>query len=164
MTSLAYRRSGSGEPLVLLHALGSSRQAWDPVTPALARHFDVIAVDLPGFGESAPLPGEPSPAALAAAVAGLLDELGVTNAARGRELTRRLGGDGAGPPPPGWRRSPCCPRPGCGGAARRTTAGSACAPRGGWPGTRPARSAGWSASAPGRVLVLGQTHGRPGRS
>jgi len=66
MTSLAYRRSGSGEPLVLLHPLGSSRQAWDPVAPALARHFDVIAVDMPGFGESAPLPGEPSPAALAA--------------------------------------------------------------------------------------------------
>ena len=69
MTSLAYRRSGSGEPMVLLHLLGSSRQAWDPVAPALARHFDVIAVDLPGFGESAPLPGEPSPAALAAAAA-----------------------------------------------------------------------------------------------
>src|SRR5882724_10094427 len=78
MTSLAYRRSGAGEPLVLLHALGASGQSWDPVVPALARHFDVIAVDLPGFGESAPLPGEPSPAALAAAVAGFLDELGVT--------------------------------------------------------------------------------------
>ena len=78
MTSLAYRRSGAGEPLVLLHALGSSHEVWEPVAPALARHFDVIAVDLPGFGGSAPLPGEPSPAALAAAVAGLLDELGVT--------------------------------------------------------------------------------------
>ncbi|HXO25193.1 MAG TPA: alpha/beta fold hydrolase, partial [Streptosporangiaceae bacterium] len=82
MTSLAFTRSGTGTPLVLLHGLGSSRRAWDPVVPALADHFDVIAVDLPGFGESAPLPwqDEPSPAALAAAVAGLLDDLGVTAA------------------------------------------------------------------------------------
>ena len=59
---------GAGEPLVLLHGLGSARAAWDPVIPALAERFDVIAVDLPGFGESAPLPAgvEPSPAALAA--------------------------------------------------------------------------------------------------
>jgi pimeloyl-ACP methyl ester carboxylesterase len=47
--------------------------------PALAADFDVLAVDLPGFGESPPLPvgQEPTPAALAAAVAGLLGELGV---------------------------------------------------------------------------------------
>lgn len=79
MTQLAYTRSGTGESLVLLHALGLSRRTWDDVVPELARHFDVIAVDLPGFGDSPPLPTdiEPSPAALAAVVAGLLDELGV---------------------------------------------------------------------------------------
>ena len=38
---------------------------------------DVIAVDLPGFGDSAAIT-EASPAALAEAVAGLLAELGVT--------------------------------------------------------------------------------------
>jgi pimeloyl-ACP methyl ester carboxylesterase len=72
-----YSRSGQGEPLVLLHALGLSRAAWEPVRPALAERFDVIAVDLPGFGASAPLPAdvESSPAALAAAVAGLLNDL-----------------------------------------------------------------------------------------
>ena len=65
MTSLAYARSGTGPPLVLLHGIGSSRQAWDPVVPALAGRFTVIAVDLPGFGDSAPLPAhvEPAPAA-----------------------------------------------------------------------------------------------------
>ena len=74
MTDLAFTRSGAGAPLVLLHGIGSSRQAWDPVVP-------VLAVDLPGFGESRPLSPrtEPGPAALAAAVAGLLDELGVTD-------------------------------------------------------------------------------------
>ena len=80
MTSLACTRSGIGAPLVLLHRLGSSRQAWNPVIPALAARFDVIAVDLPGFGDSNPVPAQtkPTPAALAAAVAGLLDDLGVT--------------------------------------------------------------------------------------
>jgi pimeloyl-ACP methyl ester carboxylesterase len=80
MASLAYARHGAGAPLVLLHGIGGSRHAWDPVIPALAERFDVIAVDLPGFGESAPLPGEvePHPAALATAVATLLDELEIT--------------------------------------------------------------------------------------
>ena len=50
-----------GAPLVLLHGIGSSRRAWDPVIPALAGHFDVIAVNLPGFGDSGPLPPEVMP-------------------------------------------------------------------------------------------------------
>ncbi|MGC0381260.1 alpha/beta fold hydrolase [Streptomyces sp. SAI-129] len=54
--SLAYARVGTGEPLVLLHGIGHHRQAWDPVVDILATERDVIAVDLPGFGESAPLP------------------------------------------------------------------------------------------------------------
>jgi pimeloyl-ACP methyl ester carboxylesterase len=41
----------SRDPLVLLHALGSSARAWDPVLPALAERFDVTALDLAGFGD-----------------------------------------------------------------------------------------------------------------
>jgi pimeloyl-ACP methyl ester carboxylesterase len=52
MTSLAFTRSGAGAPLVLLHGLGLSRQSWNPVIAALAVRFEVIAVDLPGFGDS----------------------------------------------------------------------------------------------------------------
>jgi pimeloyl-ACP methyl ester carboxylesterase len=79
MGSLASVRQGAGPTLLLLHGLGSSRAAWEPVLPALARHFDVLAVDLPGFGDSAPAPPgvEPHPAWMAAAVAELLDELGI---------------------------------------------------------------------------------------
>ena len=79
ISGTAYARSGRGEPLVLLHGIGSSRAAWQAVIPALQERFDVIAVDLPGFGTSAPLPAgtEPSPAALAAAVADLLNDLGI---------------------------------------------------------------------------------------
>ena len=61
MTTLAYTRAGAGAPLVLLHGIGSSRHAWEPVIPALAERFDVIAVDLPGFGDSGPLPPEAEP-------------------------------------------------------------------------------------------------------
>ncbi|MFC8664254.1 alpha/beta fold hydrolase [Streptomyces sp. NPDC057199] len=54
--TLAYARVGSGEPLLLLHGIGHHRQAWDPVVDILAAERDVIAVDLPGFGESPTLP------------------------------------------------------------------------------------------------------------
>ncbi|MET7399637.1 alpha/beta fold hydrolase [Dactylosporangium sp. NPDC005572] len=36
--------------LVLLHGIGSRRQLWRPVLPALEAHFDVLALDFPGFG------------------------------------------------------------------------------------------------------------------
>ncbi len=72
---LAYDRSGSGEPLVLLHGLGASRRSWDPVVPELVDRRDVVAVDLPGHGDSSPS-GNSSPAEIAARVAELLDHLG----------------------------------------------------------------------------------------
>src|SRR3954468_10504436 len=79
MPALALDRSGNGPPLVLLHALGLSRASWGPVVPMLAEQFDVLAVDLPGFGEAPSLPVGVGacPGALAAAVAALLDDLGV---------------------------------------------------------------------------------------
>lgn len=75
-----HRRYGSGSPLVLIHGLGGELCVWDPVLDDLAAAFDVIAVDLPGFGRSDPLDGTPSPAALARAVAAVLDELGIDTA------------------------------------------------------------------------------------
>jgi pimeloyl-ACP methyl ester carboxylesterase len=73
---VATRRTGRGAPLVLLHALGADSRSWEPIVPALARNFTVITVDLPGFGASPPLASseESSPAALADAIAGALDE------------------------------------------------------------------------------------------
>jgi pimeloyl-ACP methyl ester carboxylesterase len=52
---LAYERTGSGDPLVLLHGIGHRRQAWYPVLDQLAESYDVVAVDLPGHGESTEL-------------------------------------------------------------------------------------------------------------
>lgn len=49
-------RQGQGPPLVLIHGLGGSLVNWTPVLDLLAEERDVIAVDMPGFGGSAPLP------------------------------------------------------------------------------------------------------------
>jgi pimeloyl-ACP methyl ester carboxylesterase len=55
----AVERTGSGEPLVLLHGIGSRRQIWAPLLPGLTGVRDVVALDLPGFGEAS---GQPSAA------------------------------------------------------------------------------------------------------
>ena len=74
---LAYERRGDGSPLVLLHGLGHRRQGWDAVLPLLAATHDVIAVDLPGFGESPPATGARWREDLAPALAAFFDELGL---------------------------------------------------------------------------------------
>ncbi|HZZ51103.1 MAG TPA: alpha/beta hydrolase [Pseudonocardia sp.] len=51
-----YDRRGSGSPLVLLHGIGHRWQAWNPVLDLLAQRHEVIALDMPGFGESGPMP------------------------------------------------------------------------------------------------------------
>ncbi len=77
--AIAHSRAGTGEPLVLLHGLGGSRRIWNPVIDRLAAERDVIAVDLPGFGESEPLADgrRPTAANLGAAVSELCSELGI---------------------------------------------------------------------------------------
>ncbi|MDT0610962.1 alpha/beta fold hydrolase [Streptomyces lancefieldiae] len=54
--TLAHTRVGTGEPLLLLHGIGHHWQAWGPVVDILATEREVIAVDLPGFGQSSALP------------------------------------------------------------------------------------------------------------
>jgi pimeloyl-ACP methyl ester carboxylesterase len=73
---LAYDRSGSGEPLVLLHGLGHRRQAFDAVVPLLIADRDVITVDLPAMGESPP-PAVGDYRTMADMVEKLVSELGL---------------------------------------------------------------------------------------
>ncbi|MFL6224505.1 MAG: alpha/beta fold hydrolase [Actinomycetes bacterium] len=63
----------------MLHGVGESAVGWQPVYQALSDNYDVIAFDLPGFGRSPALPPgiAPTAAALADAVEGELDRLGV---------------------------------------------------------------------------------------
>jgi pimeloyl-ACP methyl ester carboxylesterase len=74
---LNHHRQGSGPPLVLIHGLGSHWRLFAPVLDRLARERDVVAVDLPGFGDSAPRPGPPNVENLASAVQELVGELGL---------------------------------------------------------------------------------------
>lgn len=46
------QRMGSGPVLLLLHGAGAATHSWRDLLPLLARHFDVIAPDLPGHGFS----------------------------------------------------------------------------------------------------------------
>src|SRR3979409_2691832 len=72
-----YRRSGSGFPVVFLHAGVADSRMWEPQAKGLAKHFDVIAPDRRGYGDSE-LPAAPwSPAA---DVLALMDALGLRDA------------------------------------------------------------------------------------
>lgn len=53
-TVMLYRAGKRGaEPVVLVHGLGTNgAKDWARVVPALAPHYDVFALDLPGFGLS----------------------------------------------------------------------------------------------------------------
>jgi len=50
--NITYWDEGSGPPLVLVHGLGGCREYWAWVFPNLVGRFRVIALDLPGFGDS----------------------------------------------------------------------------------------------------------------
>ena len=49
---MVYRR-GAGAPVLLVHGLTASAMQWHRVVPALARRYEVIAVDARGHGSSA---------------------------------------------------------------------------------------------------------------
>ncbi len=75
--SLSMTRAGAGEPLLLLHGMGSSRRDFTAVADQLAERFDVLNVDLPGVGRSPVLERRPTVAAIADAVERTLDAEGV---------------------------------------------------------------------------------------
>jgi pimeloyl-ACP methyl ester carboxylesterase len=49
---IVYLDGGRGEPLVLLHGIGADKDNWTRAARFLTPHYRVIALDLPGFGES----------------------------------------------------------------------------------------------------------------
>ncbi|MEE4729595.1 alpha/beta hydrolase [Pseudomonas alliivorans] len=50
--SLHYEEYGQGDPVLLLHGLGSSCQDWEYQIPALTLHYRVIVMDMRGHGRS----------------------------------------------------------------------------------------------------------------
>jgi pimeloyl-ACP methyl ester carboxylesterase len=73
--------AGQGEPVVCIHGLGGTKASFLTTIEALSTDRQVIAIDLPGFGDSdKPIDAPYDAPWFAAAVVGLLDELGIERA------------------------------------------------------------------------------------
>jgi len=55
MTHIHYETFGSGPPLVMLHGWAMHGGVWRDFARRLGQHYQVISIDLPGHGRSAPL-------------------------------------------------------------------------------------------------------------
>jgi pimeloyl-ACP methyl ester carboxylesterase len=74
---VAYRESGTGRALVLLHALGLSHREYEPIVEPLSKRFRVLLPDLPLHGDSEDRPRHPyTPEWLADVIAGFCLEAG----------------------------------------------------------------------------------------
>lgn len=72
--------AGAGDPLLLIHGLGGP-PTWRSVTNPLGEHFRVIAVDLPGFGDSGCPDHAFTTEEFASALEGLLDGIEIPSCA-----------------------------------------------------------------------------------
>ena len=73
-----YDSGGGGEPVVLIHGLGTNLAFWRETIPALeAAGHRAIALDLPGYGLSDKNAVSGTMADFASAVAGTMDALGL---------------------------------------------------------------------------------------
>jgi pimeloyl-ACP methyl ester carboxylesterase len=76
---LNYESTGRGNVVLLLHAMGMDHEEWKYQVPTLSKHFNVIACDLRGHGESSKEePGKFSIELLATDIERLLTQLGVS--------------------------------------------------------------------------------------
>lgn len=89
---IAYRETGTGPGLVLLHSLGLSHREWEPVVEPLAGRFRLVLPDLPLHGDSEDRPRHPyTPDWLAEVIAGFCAEtLGPRPLVAGHDLGGEL--------------------------------------------------------------------------
>ena len=78
-------REGGGPALILIHGVAGSRRIWDNLAPLLAPHFEVVRLDLLGYGHS------PKPAT-GYTPAGHVEAIRATLAAQGLKPPYRLVG------------------------------------------------------------------------
>jgi magnesium chelatase accessory protein len=69
---------GSGPVCLLIHGTGAATHSWRDVMPLLAKHYTVVAMDLPGHGFTKGSGKSPTLEGMATSVAALLDELKLT--------------------------------------------------------------------------------------
>lgn len=75
-----YLRVGKGFPVFLIHSFAGSLRHWAFNIHALSRHFQVIAVDMPGYGESGRHTQEFSTELFSRTIVRIMDKLGIEKA------------------------------------------------------------------------------------
>lgn len=72
------QQMGTGPVCLLIHGTGAATHSWRDVMPLLAKHYIVVAMDLPGHGFTKGSGKSPTLEGMATSVAALLDELKIT--------------------------------------------------------------------------------------
>jgi pimeloyl-ACP methyl ester carboxylesterase len=72
---ISYYDEGKGSPILLIHGFAGSKQYWDKIIPKVASEYRVIALDLPGHGDSDMSKDNYSIEDMAGTVKELLDQL-----------------------------------------------------------------------------------------
>lgn len=73
---IAYRETGTGPALALLHSIGLSHREWEPIVAELSTRFRVVLPDLPLHGDSEDRPRHPyTPDWLTEVIAGFCREV-----------------------------------------------------------------------------------------
>jgi pimeloyl-ACP methyl ester carboxylesterase len=81
VSKISILSAGDGDPVICMHGLGASKASFLPTIAAMADHYRVIAMDLPGFGDSdKPIPAAYDAPYFARAVEALLDALEIEHA------------------------------------------------------------------------------------
>ena len=76
-TNVHYVRGGQGPAVILIHGMPEDWTEYKAIMPRLAQRFTVVAVDLPGLGQSAPAAGGYEAASLAADIHAMAQSLGL---------------------------------------------------------------------------------------
>ncbi|WP_226674534.1 alpha/beta fold hydrolase [Mesobacillus jeotgali] len=74
---MSFIDKGKGNPIVLIHGFAGSKDYWEKIIPQLASEHRVIALDLPGHGESGMRKDRYSIEDMASTIKDLLEQLGL---------------------------------------------------------------------------------------
>ncbi|MBT2638004.1 alpha/beta hydrolase [Bacillus sp. ISL-39] len=76
-TEMSFIDEGKGDPILLIHGFAGSKHYWDKIIPQVANEYRVIALDLPGHGESGMSKNNYSIEDMAGTIKELLDQIGL---------------------------------------------------------------------------------------
>jgi len=76
---ISYTDSGKGRPVILLHGYLEAKTIWEPLCSIIEKKFRVVAIDLPGHGDSGVASESHTMEFMASAVRSVADLLGLKN-------------------------------------------------------------------------------------